>query len=227
MNPVIIFVHKMPQSLKEKYNKQWLANWSRLPGFVVSKYVNINSFIHLVIHSYFFSIGTSVNILGPLLFNVMVQQLFSHFATGRAPWRERQTIIPGKHPSVVEKTWKRSSNGVKAWFSPATQAKAQAYAQAQERVFHRENELDACASTSASVQIFPFPYAYACFCLLLLALLFGFTWHYCLMLEIMLDGQKDDAIVLLIHLVEVPVSFWKYHVRYRKLILLSGFFFSL
>ena len=60
-------------------------------------------------------------------------------------------------------------------------------------------------------------------CLLLLALLFGFTWHYCLMLEIMLDGQKDDAIVLLIHLVEVPVRFWKYHVRYRKLILLSGF----
>ena len=56
----------------------------------------------------------------------MVQLLLSRFATARAPWGERQTIIPRKHPSVMEKTWKRGSNSVKAWFSLVTQAQAQA-----------------------------------------------------------------------------------------------------
>jgi len=57
----------------------------------------------------------------------------------------------------VEKTWKRGSNGVKAWFTLATQAQAQA----QERLFHRENELDAGASARQRIHIFPCACAYA------------------------------------------------------------------
>ena len=83
----------------------------------------------------------------------MVQLLLSRLLS-----RERQTVIPRKHPSIVKKIWKRGSNGVKAWFSLATQAQAQA----QERLFHRENELDACASSSSRIHIFPCACAYAC-----------------------------------------------------------------
>ena len=52
----------------------------------------------------------------------------------------------------------------KAWFSLATQAQAQAYAQAQQLLLHWENVLDASISTSARIKTFSFPCAcvYVC-----------------------------------------------------------------